>query len=535
MDFVFEINARYLQAEQAEAVHEKYRSVWIMCLTIPVYSGKYKYYNTFCKVLVSIQVMSESNTNDIDHGGTDNTDRRTFMGALGAMGSGAAIDIGLGDRFGGSNQGLGVSDPKNLILFIPDGGGQTQDTAARYYRAYEKNPEAFPLNINTGMIEDVEMGIDQADIKGSMSTYPDDPDGQLITDSAAAGTAMSTGYKTYSGAVSVDHAGRPIETILEKANDAGYATGLVTTTQMTHATPATFGAHVESRGMQEEIARQYIQEQDIDVLLGGDRSHFSPEDRSDGQDLIAQAEWQGYEYVTTKDGLESVSGGKVLGLFSESGHLDYYIDRLHNPDNTQPGLELMTEVAISILQEQSDRGFFLMVEGGRVDHYGHANDPAMIPEQVEHDYAVEVGMDYADETDNTLVVNVADHETGGLSLSRDSYYMDWDPIVNQEVSQWRIAEELEDAISIGEVRDTIEEYTGIDDLSDDEAAELINDPNAIRGRDSVINERAGLAWGTDAHSAQDVPIYAKGPSAEYFKTGIDNTELMNGFTSHLDI
>lgn len=482
---------------------------------------------------VPIQVMTKDTRNDIDHGGTDNTDRRTFMGALGAMGSGVALDAAVGDRFG--NAGWGNPDPKNLILYIPDGGGQTQDTAARYYRAYEKNKEAFPLNINTGMIEDVTMGIDQADAMGSMSTYPDAPDGQLITDSAAAGTAMSTGFKAYPGAIAVDNAGRPRETILEKANDAGYATGLVTTTQMTHATPASFGAHVESRGMQEEIARQYIEEQDIDVLLGGDRSHFKPEERDDGKDLIAQAEWQGYEYVTTKEELESISEGKVLGLFSESGHLDYYIDRLHNPDNTQPGLELMTNVAISILKNQSNQGFFLMVEGGRVDHYGHANDPAMIPEQVEHDDAVRVGMDYAVESENTLVVNVADHETGGLSLSRDSYHMDWDPIVDQKISQWRIAEELEDAISLSEVRDTVEEYTGIDDLSDDEATELINDPHSIRGRDSVINRRAGLQWGTDAHSGQDVPIYAKGPYAEFYETGIDNTELMNGFTAHLDL
>ncbi len=435
----------------------------------------------------------------------------------------------------GKGNGRGRGRTRNLIVMIPDGSSQTWNTAARYYRAYEEEPESFPRSV-----ADVELAVDRADDVGSVSTHPADPE-DTVTDSAAAGTAIAAGQKTYNGAISVDTSGRPVETILERATDAGYAAGLVTTTQITHATPASFAAHVEDRGMQEEIARQYIEEQDLDLLLGGDRSHFRATDRSDGRDLIAAAEDDGFQYVETASELDGVDEGKVLGLFNESGHLDYYLDRERDPENTQPGLPEMVEAAIDLLEKRSDRGFFLMVEGGRIDHAAHGNDPAGIAEQVEYDEALGVAMDYVEDgpghgrgPSDTMVVNVPDHETGGLVLARDRYQQDWGAIVGQSASQGVLESEVAELSSASAVREYVAEQVGIDDLTDDEVAELLDDPSAIAGN-GLISERAQISWGTNNHSATDVPVYAKGQYSEYFAGHRQNSDLLRGFETHLGL
>lgn len=454
------------------------------------------------------------------------------MAGLGSLvGAGA-----LGDaKAQGQSNGHGQGRTRNLIVMIPDGSSQTWNTAARYYRAYKEDSEAFPRSV-----ADVELAIDRADDVGSISTYPHDPE-ETVTDSAAAGTAIATGQKTYNGAIGVDTSGRPIETILEQATDAGYAAGLVTTTQLTHATPASFAAHVEDRGMQEEIARQYIEEQDLDLLLGGDRSHFRASDRSDGRDLIARAENDGFQYVETASELDNVDEGKVLGLFNESGHLDYYLDRERNPENTQPGLPEMVETAISLLENRSDQGFFLMVESGRIDHAAHGNDPAAIAEQVEYDEALGVAMDHVENgpghgrgPSDTMVVSVPDHETGGLVLARDRYQQDWDPIVGQSASQSVLESEIAELSSASAVREYVAEQVGIDDLSDEEVSELLEDPSAIAGN-GLISERAQISWGTNNHSGTDVPVYAKGQYSEYFAGHRQNSDLLRGFETHLGL
>ncbi len=461
------------------------------------------------------------------------TKRRSFMAGLGTIAGASAVGTASAQQ--GQSGGRSSGRTRNLIVIIPDGSAQVWNTATRYYKAYENNPAAFESNIS-----EVELGLDRADHVGSVDTYPDDP-GSTVTDSAAAGTAIAAGQKTYNGAISVDSRGRPVETILEKATEAGYAAGLVTTTQMTHATPATFASHVESRGNQEEIARQYIQEQDLDVILGGARSHFLPEKREDGQDIVAQAENQDFQYVETDSELDSVTGGKVLGLFSEEYHLDYYLDRINSDNNTQPGLPAMTQKAIELLEQQSDRGFFLMVESGRIDHAAHGNDPAGIAEQVEHDEVVNIAMDYAENETHgvgpskTLVVNVPDHETGGLVLARDEYKQNWGPIVGQRASQGVLESNIEDMSSVAEVQEYVANWAGIDDLTNEEATELLNDPSRISGRDSLINERAQINWGTGNHSATAVPVYAKGPLSDYYVGHKQNSDLIDGFEAHLGL
>lgn len=470
--------------------------------------------------------MSQEITQTGTDGASGSPNRRSFLAGLAALSGTAAASQGA-QAAGWGRWGRGTRN--NVIMMIPDGSSRAHDTAARYLRAYREDPDAYPENV-----PDVELAVDRADANGYMSHFPADPD-SMVTDSAAAGTAIATGEKTYNGAISVDTDREPLPTILERASEAGYATGIVTTTQLTHATPASFAAHVEDRGMQEEIARQFVEGTDVDVFLGGARSHFRAEDREDGEDLIGRAEEQNYAYVETASELESVSEGKVLGLFSDSGHLDYYLDRANDADNAQPGLPQMTETAIDLLERRSDEGFFLMVEGGRIDHASHGNDPAAIPEQLEFDRAADVAMDYARDgprRSETLTVSAADHDTGDLGLD---YSVDVAFIDDLEASQGTLTSEIDAASSTSDIAAILESHAGIDDPTDDELAALEEDPSALTGSDGILNDRAGLVWGSDGHTGEDVPIYATGEHADQFTGSVDNTDLFDVFAAVLDL
>ncbi|MGC9357732.1 MAG: alkaline phosphatase, partial [Anaerolineae bacterium] len=277
--------------------------------------------------------------------------------------------------------------PPRIILFVGDGMGEGQRTAARWYAVGEGG----------------EMVMDAMPVAGLTGTTNVSND---VTDSAAAGTALATGVKTYNGAISVDVYGNPLTTILERAQAQGLAVGLVTNTPMSHATPATFAAHVASRSMMTEIARQMVAGR-VNVLLGGGRSYFQP---AEGPDLIAGALEAGYVYVEDADALTAVDPATtthLLGLFADGGMARPF----------SPTLAEMTTKAIDILS-QDPEGFFLMVEGGQIDWACHDNDAInAIQDTVGFDEAVAVGKAYAAETGNTLVIVTADHETGGMAAS----------------------------------------------------------------------------------------------------------------------
>jgi len=403
------------------------------------------------------------------------SDRRTFLAGLG---------VAAGSVLGGPTVSAKKGTPaRNVIFVIPDGQSQSQVTAARYLKAYQDDSNAFPVNATP---EETSLNVDRFDTRGTMTTMPDDVGKQEwageyegdelgnafenITDSAAAGTAMSTGMKTYNGAVGGVLRGQkfvPVKTVLEKAREAGYATGLVTTTRLTHATPATFATHWPDRDHEEEIARQYIEgplwaEPDdkkvwVDVLLGGGGREFS-------DDLIDKAKDK-YEYVTTQSDLKGVTEGPVLGLFSES-HIPYTLDR----EEQTPSLPYMVEKAIELLRKEGpgkSRGFFLMVEAGRVDHKAHANDPSLPHEELEADEATGVALDYANSkgTQPTLVINAGDHETGGLQMGRDAYHVNMEFINEMEVSLETLWPMIEGADEVGSI---VTENTPIESLTSEE-------------------------------------------------------------------
>lgn len=283
---------------------------------------------------------------------------------------------------------LGAQAPRNVILMIGDGMGPAQVSLARL-SLESSSPALF---------------MDSMPYAAYVMTRSANA---VVTDSAAAATALATGYKTNNGMISVLPDGTSVETILERAMKLGKSVGLVTTTTITHATPAAFGAHVNSRGDESDIAIQYV-EKKIDVLLGGGKAMFVPKTSKGGRDLLAEAERAGYIVVDSRDALLSAKGSKLLGLFQ---------DGALTTEAPEPTLAEMTEKAIQTLCTDRD-GFFLMVEGGQIDWRCHDNDRVGTVKQVlQFDLAVGKALAFAQRREDTLVIVTADHETGGLAIT----------------------------------------------------------------------------------------------------------------------
>jgi alkaline phosphatase len=257
----------------------------------------------------------------------------------------------------------------------------------------------------------------------------------LVTDSAAGATAFSCGRKSYNGAISVLPDFSPCGTVLEAAKKAGYKTGLVVTTDVTDATPACFASHVYFRVQMDEIALQEVGEgplgRVVDLVFGGGRCHFLPNStvgscRMDDVDVTKVAQDKhGWSYFDDRAGFDSLRGGDnislpALGLFAHSD-VPFEIDR-RNMAHIYPSLSEMATTALKALAKatkDSDQGFFLMIEGSRIDHAGHFNDPAaQVREVLEYDKTFKAVIDFLDTSDvGGVLVATSDHETGGLSTA----------------------------------------------------------------------------------------------------------------------
>jgi alkaline phosphatase len=322
-----------------------------------------------------------------------------------------------------SNNGANHQDPsgkRNLIMMVSDGMGPTSLSLARSFKQHQ-----FGLPYSEQLVIDGHL-IGQSRTRSSSS---------LVTDSAAGATAFSCGMKSYNGAISVLPDGTPCGTVLEAAKKAGYLTGLVVTTRITDATPACFASHVHMRNEEDRIAEQLMGDYPlgrvVDLILGGGRCHFLPNTtegscRADGKDIISAGKKAGFNYVGDRAGFDSLKLGKgvklpLLGLFAETD-IPYEIDR-RNENDIYPSLEEMARTAMAALSAataNSDKGFFLMIEGSRIDHAGHANDPAaQVHEVLAYDDAFASVLEFLDK-DSTpgIMVSTSDHETGGLAAAR---------------------------------------------------------------------------------------------------------------------
>lgn len=276
--------------------------------------------------------------------------------------------------------------PKNVILLIGDGMGLSEVSASLFYNENPTNFERFSV-----------VGL----IKTSSSS-------DLVTDSAAGATAFASGIKTYNGAVGVSPDTLAIETIVEQISPKGISTGLVSTSSITHATPACFYAHVKSRRMEDDIAT-YLVNSEVDFFAGGGSKFFN--ERKDGKDLTIQLVKKGFEVYTDKIP-KKVSNNKQAILLSKKGMPTMLEGR-------GDFLPEATKLALNHLSK-NENGFFLMVEGSQIDWGGHDNDADyLISELLDFDKTIGVVLDFAKQNGETLVIVTADHETGGFTLATD--------------------------------------------------------------------------------------------------------------------
>eukprot|EP01080_Neovahlkampfia_damariscottae_P003797 gene3797-6958_t len=357
-----------------------------------------------------------------------------------------------------------------------------------------------------------------------------------VTDSAAAATAYASCIKTVNNVVGLDRNMKPVITMLEAAKKKGLKTGIVVTSRVTHATPAAFSSHVKHRDMEFDIARQQITKK-IDVIFGGGTNMYLPKSkggkREDNRDLIVEAkELHGYNYVDTVTEFKRNTKLPVLGLFAKD-HLDYEADR--NPLQ-QPSLNEMTRKAIKLLQTAVDAdsespGFFLLVEGSRIDHGNHENDPvASAGDAIQYDATWKVAADFAIKHGHTAVVSVADHETGGLVLggpipTNVSYAWYPEYVASSKHSATYVVDEIVKGKDIKQAILDNYKIPATDEIAA-KVRELIDDKDywgASKWISKPLADKANLKYAHNGHSGVDVNIYAAGALSETFLGNHENT------------
>jgi len=331
-----------------------------------------------------------------------------------------------------SNLSFAESKIKNVILMIGDGMGPGQMSLLEEYAT--KAPNSIYNGRDTGMKTIID--------NGALGMSMHSPFNALVVDSAASASHLATGVDSPSEGIGIDKDGNPAETVLEIAKRLGKATGLVSDTRLTHATPAAFAAHQRHRSLENEIAEDMLAT-GPDVMLSGGLRYFVPESvnekgalykqimeqtggtikikskRQDEKNLLAEASEAGYSLAYTRDSLASVKGDKVLGLFAYSGMQDgiTYSQTKDSDKRTMPSLKEMTVKALDILAKDPD-GFFLMVEGGQIDWASHSNDAGTaLHEMLKFDETIQYVYEWIKDRDDTLLVVTADHETGGFGFS----------------------------------------------------------------------------------------------------------------------
>ncbi|MBL4846293.1 MAG: alkaline phosphatase [Planctomycetes bacterium] len=405
----------------------------------------------------------------------------------------------------------GLPGRKSVIFFIGDGMGLSQVTLGRL------GAQSLKRTYHLDRFKSI----------GLASTRSGN---ERVTDSAAGATALAAGVKTYNKAIGLDMQKRPVETILEVAHRGGYATGLVTTTRITHATPACFVAKVEHRSKEKEIASQLTaraSEQGYpQVMIGGGARYFTP------AQLAALGE-AGFALPKTQAELAAAKGSRVAAFLAKS-HLPFAIDK-------GPVLPKLTAKAVELLRGQGT-GFFLMVEGGRIDHACHQHDAATcLHDQLDFDAAVGWALDQAAKDPNLLVVVTADHATGSLGISE---LVKVEAMLKASASSTAIAGSLR-GLEVGgaEWRQALVAKVKAGhgfELSEAEIARVGQRPKdgywAGTALGHLLSRRYGIEYydldhqfdklgKTYGHDGAIVAVYAFGPGAETFQGTYENTEI----------
>ena len=425
--------------------------------------------------------------------------------------------------------------PKNIIILFADGVASSQLEVTRYASRHLRNEN---FTITDTVLKDGYLAL--------ITNYPEDA---FITDSAAAGSAMSTGVKTKLEMVAMNPQAQPVETVMEAAKAKGKRIGLVSTAAVYDATPAAFSVHAKSR-REYEILVDQLTVLEPDVLLGAGYDYFLPKNqnggkRRDGKDVIAAFRAKGYEVARNAQELKNAKGSRLLGLFAEED-MNHEIDR---HATLEPSVAEMTEAAIRVLSQGSPKGFVLLVENENTDKAGHRNDiAALIKDLWAFNEAVEIALAFQLKAPNdTLIIVTGDHETGGLSPTyalkdlssikrKNRFYPGPEHLKmiaqitisleksHEDLGKKPTAEALDNLVA--------EHFPGF--RLDPDLKEAILKQEALERNFSyptqcalsrMVSRQTGFYWGTSGHSAQPVVVGSMGPGAEQLRGYMDNTNF----------
>ncbi len=465
--------------------------------------------------------------------------RREFL-KTGAL-STAAFGSGALGAFRQARKKSNYGDAKNVIFLVSDGMSSGTLALADLIKQSETGEKTHWIQLYES---------DKDYYRGLMDMASLD---SVVTDSAAAASSWGCGHRVNNDSLNWGPDDEQYKTVCEIFRDAGKGTGLVTTTRITHATPAGFSVNVPARGMEDEIAVQYAK-REYDILMGGGIRHFSAEQRSDEQDLFAEFEQKGYTVVKNRAELMRASqNGKLLGTFTDS-HLPYSTDHKTLPELQEniPTLAEMSEVALERL-DKNDNGFILQIEGGRVDHAAHDNDAAsLIYDQIAFDDAIKVVMDFTEGRDDTLVILTTDHGNANPGLSafgpgyRESpsmldtiknykHSLEW--IHSQVGYHWSL-DSVNGDLTVNRVRELIE-YASNTKITEEEAMMAFQAyrgefRSPFRNRQSpggvlsgILANYNGIYFISTTHTSDYVEIASWGPGSDRLPGFVRNTELFD--------
>ena len=434
--------------------------------------------------------------------------------------------------------------PKNIIILFSDGATSSQYEFGRYSSAL--------LRQQSFAVTDIVMA------KGQYQLMKTESANYFVTDSAAAASAMSIGYKVNNGAISMTPDGKTPPTIMKVAKEKGKRIGLLSTAPIYDASPAAFSVHAKSRRDNELIVNQYL-ELAPDVLMGGGSNYFLPNSfpggkRQDGQNMIEAFQAKGYQYINTPEQLNQIKSSKLLGLFADED-LDYEIDR--NSQET-PNLAQMVTAALKVLNRDSkkstNRGFVLFAENENTDSAGHQNDVAALMRDLwVFDDAVKVALEFQKQNPDTLVIVTGDHETGGFSPTYGrknlgpvgtANYLNVRLEQLQQIERYKMSLKVfsdqfkaktKQGASNTELNAYLntllqENFPGL--ILEDDLREKILTQGQLGSNSNylpanilglAIARQTGFYWGSSGHTPAPITVAAIGPGSHLFKGFDDNT------------
>lgn len=463
----------------------------------------------------------------------------TFKAALTTLAFTSALGLAL--------PALAAGEAKNVIFFLGDGMGPVTVTASRIYKYGEAGKLTMETLGRTARVKTYSLDAQTTDSAPSMAAYMTGVKSRnevlSMDGNAKAQGAFAPSKDAVTGVSNAvnncgTNNGASVPTLLEQAIAAKKATGVVTTARLTHATPAATYSHICNRNAEYDIARQAVPKgvgfnaalgSGVDVLLGGTSYFWRPfnaadaiykKGRPDGRDLVTELTTQGYTYatdLTSFNAAPTTAGSKLIGLFDQAyleGHMSYELDR---DPTKEPSLEQMTTKAIDILSKNTN-GYFLMVEGGRIDHALHGtNAKRALEDTIAFDNAIKAALSKVD-LSNTLIVVTADHDH---TMAFNGYSHLGNNVLGKTTDyRTKAVAKAADGLPYttlvfgngGGPRKAVR-----DDLTN---VDTVGDKNYLQ----EVGISLGSA-GSETHGGGDVMLFAKGAGATPFKGTIDNTKV----------